>query len=169
MDNFIEKAKLDNLVISETIELEKEWIDYNGHLNAAYYNILFDRAGEKAFEQLGLGHQYAEKTKFTIYTGEIHLCYLREVHLEHRMRATAQILDYDRKRIHLFQHLCHETDGWIAATNESIALHVDMSGPKVAEFPETIMENIKTMAEKQKNAQYPQNAGNKIGIKHKTK
>ena len=169
MNNFLKKAEIDKLVISEPIKIEKEWIDYNGHLNAAYYNILFDRAGDKAFEILGLGEKYAKQTNFTIYTGEIHLCYLREIHLKHKMKATAQIIDYDKKRIHVFQHLCHEKEGWIAATNESIALHVDMTGPKVAEFPQHILNNIEKMAQEQKNAETPKNVGSKIGIRHKTK
>ena len=29
--------------MSSLMEIEKDWIDYNGHLNMAYYNVLFDR------------------------------------------------------------------------------------------------------------------------------
>jgi acyl-CoA thioester hydrolase len=31
-------------VVSRVMDIEKDWIDYNGHLNMAYYNVLFDRA-----------------------------------------------------------------------------------------------------------------------------
>src|SRR5688572_3341505 len=30
--------------VSSVMRVEKGWIDYNGHLNMAYYNVLFDRA-----------------------------------------------------------------------------------------------------------------------------
>ena len=167
MENFIEKAQEQNLYISDAIEVQKEWIDYNGHLNAGYYNIIFDRAGDKGFEELGLGHKYAEETGFTIYTGEVHICYMREIHIDYPLCAVGQIVDFDEKRIHFFQHLCHKKEGWIAATQESIALHIDMEGPRVAPFPQNIMEKIENMATKHKNADTPQNVNKSIGIRKK--
>ena len=29
--------------VSSIMRVEPQWIDYNGHLNMAYYNVLFDR------------------------------------------------------------------------------------------------------------------------------
>ena len=29
--------------MSSVMEIIPEWIDYNGHLNMAYYNVLFDQ------------------------------------------------------------------------------------------------------------------------------
>ena len=40
--------------------VDPAWIDYNGHLNMAYYNVLFDRAVDEAFELLGLGLDYVK-------------------------------------------------------------------------------------------------------------
>ena len=40
--------------VSSVMRLEPQWIDYNGHLNVAYYNVLFDRAGDELYELLGL-------------------------------------------------------------------------------------------------------------------
>ena len=39
--------------LSSVMHVEPAWIDYNGHLNMAYYNVLFDRAVDAAFELLG--------------------------------------------------------------------------------------------------------------------
>ena len=30
--------------VSSMMRVEPQWIDYNGHLDMAYYNVLFDRA-----------------------------------------------------------------------------------------------------------------------------
>ena len=30
-------------ITSEPYAIEDQWIDYNGHFNMAYYNVLFDR------------------------------------------------------------------------------------------------------------------------------
>src|SRR5260370_34827231 len=39
--------------VSSPMRVEPGWIDYNGPLNMAYYNVLFDRAVDEAFELLG--------------------------------------------------------------------------------------------------------------------
>ncbi|HTQ82203.1 MAG TPA: thioesterase family protein, partial [Pseudolabrys sp.] len=41
--------------VSSVMTVEPQWIDYNGHLNVAYYNVLFDRAVDELYELLGLG------------------------------------------------------------------------------------------------------------------
>ena len=50
--------------VSSVMRVEPAWIDYNGHLNMAYYNVLFDRAVDEVFELLGCGADYV-KTGFS--------------------------------------------------------------------------------------------------------
>lgn len=58
--------------ISRIFDIEEEWIDYNGHLNMAYYTVLFDRASDEVSERLGMGPAYAKARRLTTYTAEIH-------------------------------------------------------------------------------------------------
>lgn len=81
--------------ISRIFDIEEEWIDYNGHLNMAYYTVLFDRASDEVSERLGMGPAYAKARRLTSYTAEIHICYVRELHLSDRVTATWQLLDHD--------------------------------------------------------------------------
>ncbi|MEM8750466.1 MAG: thioesterase family protein [Pseudomonadota bacterium] len=156
----------DTPVFSPLMELQPDWIDYNGHLNMAFYNVLFDRGCDVAFEDLGMGPDYATNRKLTIYTAEAHVRYVREVHLGDKVQVSAQILDHDEKRLHIFQELRH-SDGWLSATSETIALHVDMTGPKVAPFPEDIASLVNEMAQKHARLPYPENAGRRIEIRRK--
>ena len=41
--------------VSSLMRVEPQWIDYNGHLNMAYYNVLFDRAVDEVYELIGIG------------------------------------------------------------------------------------------------------------------
>ena len=86
------------------MRVEPQWIDYNGHLNVAYYNVLFDRAIDEVYELIGLGPTYLERHKHSTMVAEAHVRYLREVHQDDPVRVTVQLLDYDAKRIHLFEH-----------------------------------------------------------------
>ncbi|TIS13875.1 MAG: thioesterase, partial [Mesorhizobium sp.] len=75
-------------IISKPMAIEKDWIDYNGHLNMAYYNVLFDRCSDEAFELMGMGPNYARDRRLTIYTAEVHVCYVQELHLDHKVKVS---------------------------------------------------------------------------------
>jgi acyl-CoA thioester hydrolase len=153
--------------VSRVMEIEKEWIDYNGHLNMAYYNVLFDRCADEACELMGLGPNYARERKLTIYTAEVHVCYVQELHLGHSVTVTFHLLDHDDKRIRAYQEIRH-VDGWLAATSELLSLHVDMAGPRVAPFPADIMQKVEAFADAHKHLPMPERAGRSIGIRRKT-
>ena len=44
--------------LSSVMQIEPQWIDYNGHLNMAYYNVMFDRAIDELWLKLGIGPGY---------------------------------------------------------------------------------------------------------------
>jgi acyl-CoA thioester hydrolase len=152
--------------VSQAMDIEKDWIDYNGHLNMAYYNVLFDRCSEAALDALGMGANYASERHLTIYTAEVHICYVRELHLEHKVTVSFQLLDHDAKRLRTYQEVRH-VDGWLAATSETLSLHVDMSGPKVAPFPADVLARIEAMRAAHAALPMPERAGRSIGIRRK--
>ena len=154
-------------LVSRVMEIEKDWIDYNGHLNMAYYNVLFDRCSDDAFELMGMGPNYARERKLTIYTAEVHVCYVRELHLGDHVTVTFQLLDHDDKRLRAYQEILH-VEGWLAATSESLSLHIDMSGPKVASFPADIQENVDALRAAHAALPMPERAGRSIGIRRKS-
>ncbi|WP_173932097.1 thioesterase family protein [Chelativorans sp. Marseille-P2723] len=151
---------------SRVLEIEKEWIDYNGHLNMAYYNVLFDRAGDEVSEALGMGPDYARQRRLTTYTAEIHVVYVRELHLNDRVQASFQLLDHDEKRLHSYQELRH-VDGWLAATCECMTLHIDMTGPKVAPFPPEVLARVEALRAAHAALPWPARAGRSIAIRRK--
>ena len=126
--------------VSSVMKVEEHWIDYNGHLNMAYYNVLFDRAVDEAFELLGCGLDYVKSRKHSCFTAEVHVRYLKELHAGDPVRVTFQLLDYDAKRMHYFEQLFHAEEGWVSATSENMSLHVDMTAGKTAAFPTEVAE-----------------------------
>lgn len=149
--------------ISTTREVISDWIDYNGHMNMAYYNVLFDQAADEFYPIIGIGADYAQTRQHTTYTAEFHICYLRELHLGAKVKIHSWILDYDEKRFHTFQEIHHE-DGWIAATGEALGLHIDMSGPRVAPMPDDVFARFSDFAEAHKPDSWPDRAGRAIGL-----
>ena len=60
-------------------EVLPEWIDWNGHMNLAYYVVLFDRATDLLFDELGLGLDYRRIEEKGTFVVETHIRYEREL------------------------------------------------------------------------------------------
>ena len=154
--------------VSSVMRVEPAWIDYNGHLNMAYYNVLFDRCVDEAYELLGVGPSYLSTHRHSTFTAEAHVRYLREVRESDPVRVTFQLIDYDAKRIHYFQQLFHATDGWVSATSENMTLHVDMTAKKVAPFPQSVSRTLGQMKASHARLPRPEAVGRSIAMPEKS-
>jgi acyl-CoA thioester hydrolase len=148
--------------VSSLMRVEPGWIDYNGHLNMAYYNVLFDRAVDEAFELIGCGANYVKSRGHSTFTAEVHVRYLRELTANAPVRVTFQLLDYDSKRMHYFEQLFHAEEGWVSATSENMSLHVDMAAKKTAPFPPDVVRCLAHMKAAHGKLPRPEAAGRRI-------
>jgi acyl-CoA thioester hydrolase len=153
--------------VSSTMRVEPAWIDYNGHMNMAYYHVLFDRALDEGFGLLGLGPEYAEERKASSFAAEVHTVYRRELKMHDAVRVTLQLVDYDEKRIHYYLEIRHATEGWVAATMEGLSLHVDTRTRKVSPFPKDIAANLALMKAAHARLPKPEALGRTIGVPHR--
>ena len=150
--------------VSSTMRIEPSWIDYNGHLNMAYYLVILDRGVDEAFAVAGLGPDYLETRGFSSFVAELHTCYRRELSLDDAVRVTVQIIDHDEKRVHAYLEIRHARDGWVAATCEKLFLHVDMADRKVRPFPEDILANLAAMKAAHGRLPRPEALGRVVGL-----
>lgn len=148
---------------SAPLRVEEQWIDYNGHLNMAYYNVLFDRGIDEGFLALGLGPEYVKAANSSFFTAEVHVCYLRELAAGDAVTVTTQIVGVDAKRLHAYQELYH-SDGWLSATSEQLFLHVDLDRRKVAPWPDDIAETLARYCEAHAALGVPDRVGRRIAL-----
>jgi acyl-CoA thioester hydrolase len=153
--------------VSSTMKVEPQWIDYNGHMNMAYYHVLFDRAVDEAFEVIGLGPDYVEERKASYFTAEVHTVYKRELKVTDLVRVTLQLIAFDEKRLHFYEEIRHATEGWVSATCEALSLHVNMRTKKVVPFPADILANLAVMKAAHTRLPPPRDIGRIIGIPKK--
>jgi len=151
--------------VSSVMRVEPGWIDYNGHLNMAYYNVLFDRAVDEVYEVLGLGLDYLKTKQHSTFTAEVHVRYLRELNAGNPVLVTFQLLDFDAKRLHYFERLLHAEQGWLSATSENMALHVDMRARQTAAFPPDVMARLGCMKAAHAALPIPDGAGRRIAMR----
>ncbi len=153
--------------LSSVMQIEPQWIDYNGHLNMAYYNVMLDRAIDQLWLHLGIGPGYMKERHCSTFTAECHVRYLREIHLGDPVQISVYLLDADEKRLHTFEELRHATEDWLSATSENMTLHIDMAARKTAPFPPDIRDRIAAVMQTHAAITRPEGTGRKVAMPSK--
>ncbi len=121
-------------MILKTEKVIKDWTDYNGHLNVAFYVHIFDIAADVMLDNFKMGGESAKKDKKTTFVAEMHTIYKQEVRLGEEVETHLTYIDHDKKRIHYRLSMFHKEKKYLAATNEVLSLYVDLEKRKVTEF-----------------------------------
>jgi acyl-CoA thioester hydrolase len=145
-------------------EVLPEWIDFNDHMNVAYYLLAFDHAVDALWATFGLTEDYIRTRSSSTIAVESHVTWQREIVEGEPYVVTTQVLAWDDKRIHQFQRMYHAEEGFLAATCEWMNLHFDTSTRRVAPWPDDIRARIADFAENQGVYPWPQEAGRKMQI-----
>ena len=121
-------------MILKTEKVIKDWTDYNGHLNVAFYVHIFDIAADVMLDNFKMGGESAKKDKKTTFVAEMYTAYKQEVRLGEEVETHLTYVDHDKKRIHYRLSMFHKEKKYLAATNEVLSLYVDLEKRKVTEF-----------------------------------
>ncbi len=148
-----------------TASVRREWLDVNDHMNVAYYALVFDQAAEAFMAHLGVDNDYIASREASWVALESHTTFARELRLGDPLRVTAQVLDADTKRIHLFQVLSHADEGFQAATNELMIMHLDLRRRRPSAFPESVAARLRALTAEHRELPQPPEKGSVIGIR----
>tara|TARA_Y100000590_G_scaffold376396_1_gene441936 strand:- start:2147 stop:2614 length:468 start_codon:yes stop_codon:yes gene_type:complete len=126
-------------VYLETKKILEEWVDYNNHLNMAYYVLIFDKAWEVALEKFQMGERAAKTSERSTMVVETNTKYISEVKEGEEVDIMLTYFDHDKKRLHLKMEMIEKKTKKLSASMEWISLYIDLSVRKVAEFePEKV-------------------------------
>src|SRR3954463_2061759 len=153
--------------LSSVMSIDPQWIDYNSHLNMAYYNVMLDRAIAELWLRLGIGPGYMKERHGSTFTAECHVRYLKEIHLGDPVQVSILLVAADEKRLHTFEELRHANEGWLSATSENMTIHIDMAARKTAPFPPDIRARIKGLANAHRAVARPEGIGRKVAMPSK--
>lgn len=139
-----------------------DWVDYNGHMNVAYYVLIFDHATDAFLAQLGIDETYRNKTHGSVFVVESHISYDQEVLKGQEVEVSTLLLSADQKRLHLFHSMYVPEHPDPVATIEIMILHVDLRSRKSAPFTEDRQKRIETMRAEHARFDRPEKVGRKI-------
>ena len=129
-------------MLLKSFSVKQEWVDYNNHMNMAYYVLIFDQALEVALEKFKMGESSAKDLNRSTMVVETNTKYLSEVKQGEEIDINMTYFDHDKKRLHIKMEMIEKGKKKISATIEWISLYIDLSQRKVTEFEE---EKLKIM------------------------
>ncbi len=145
-------------------EVRPEWIDSNGHLNLAYYVVLFDQGTDAVYDAMGIGAAY-RPTGHGTFAAETHTLYAQELVLGDRVRVTSQIIGLDGKRLHLAHEMHRIADGRLAAAQEILFLHVDLRLRRVVPWLAPVLPRLQAAAAAHAALAMPDWVGRRIELR----
>jgi acyl-CoA thioester hydrolase len=145
--------------------VRSSWIDRNGHLNMGYYVVVFDFATDAWLDYIGLDTPHRKRHQVATFSLESHVTYIRELREGDELRFTTRLLDYDAKRIHYFHEMYHGREGYLAATNELMSLHVSQATRRSAPMPAEILERLAAIQRVHSALPTPPQVGRVMGLK----
>ena len=155
-----------NGIVSTTAEVLPEWLDYNDHMNVAYYVAAFD-LGIDAFKAvLGIDLDYINREKKSTVALESHITYQREASLGEELRIETRLLNFDGKRCHLYQEMYRQQT--LLSTLESLSISFDTTLRRSCPFEPVMAARYRQAFEAQKIVPIPEWVGKSVSMKKKT-
>lgn len=147
------------------VVVKPEWIDFNGHMNIAYYVAAFDLATDNLFRIVTPDIWDGDTFLGGFYAVEMHITYERELYEGESLRFTTQLLGVDDKRLHFFHRMYHAQDGYLAATNELLFLCVDRETRRAAPMAQHHFETWDKLVQRHALLPRPHQAGRVMSVK----
>ena len=143
-----------------------EWIDYNGHMNVAYYTLAFDKALDFFFEDvLNIGPSFVEKNKEGPFALKASYNYFSELLESESFFVDISILDFDSKRVHVFGEMRKDKSLELSAVFETVLMNMDLSARKVKQYPDRVLKLFELFKSSLDKDKIPSEIGRKITLK----
>ena len=128
--------------VSSLMKVEPAWIDYNGHLNMAYHNVLFDRAVDEVFELLGCGANYVKKGFSTF---DFLLRFTSPARRGDLVRVKTGLLHLGSSSMRMLHRMTNAVSGAPIATLEQSGVHLDLDARRPMPLPDEMRKRAQAL------------------------
>jgi acyl-CoA thioester hydrolase len=142
-----------------------EWMDYNDHMSESCYLLAFGDSADAFFRFLGIDEAY-RAAGHSLYTSQTHLHHRQEVGLGEPLEMTLQLLDHDRRRLHVFHEMRHGKTGALVASAEQLLVHVDTHAGRSVDLPDHLLARVEALAAAHADLPRPAVVGRPMRIRH---
>ena len=145
--------------------VKREWIDYNGHMNVAYYTLAFDNSLDDFLETiLEIGPTFVKKVKQGPYALQANYHYLDELRLDDKFFVKIYIINSDKKKIHIVLEMIEFKTKRQVAVCETLLINVDLNIRKSVNYGPDVIKKIEQYEATCSEIQLPLQIGKSIKI-----
>ena len=153
------------IILSEKTVL-RDWIDYNGHMNVAFYTLVFDNSLDEFLENtLGIGETHASHNQQGPFVLQAHYHYLNEMSLDEKFNVRLLVVDCDEKRMHLCLDIFSVKQKQIIAVSETVLINVNLAIRKTEKYPTWALKRLEDLKNTHAHSNFPSVLGKPIGLK----
>ncbi len=153
------------IILPEQQVLE-EWLDYNGHMNVAFYTLAFDKSLDIFLEDfLGIGETHARENNQGPFVVQAHYHYLNEMILNEKFNVRLFVVDCDKNKMHLCLEIYSLLQEKVISVVEQVLINVNLKIRKSEPYPPWAFERLVKLKNTHKNASLPSAFGKSIGLK----
>ncbi len=116
----------------------EEFIDENGHMNIGDYFRLCSHAIWKSTIAVGLGEEYINEHKQSMFTVEQHMRYYGELRLGQPFTVHTRLLERSARALHGISFVVDQEKRSLACTQEATLVHVSMETRAAVDLPADI-------------------------------
>ena len=122
-------------------EVLEQWVDYNDHMNMAYYVQCFEESSDLILEHLSLGFNYAVKHHKGVFVIKCKINYKKEIKLGENFLISLKRIIIEGKKLTLNLTMANDEND-VCADYEILNLNVNLDTKKSISFDERIITNL---------------------------
>ncbi len=154
-------SDLDTLPRTVRRVVPQSWTDYNGHMSEAHYVEVSSQATDRFMALIGCDASYIA-TGASYFTVESHVRFLDELKAGDEISVTTQVLPGSDKKLQLFHRIMNR-NGDVAATVETLLVHVDLHTRRSSPPSAEIAERLRVYVSAHEQMPRPEGAGRSVG------
>jgi acyl-CoA thioester hydrolase len=128
------------LTVSEGT-VHDDWIDYNGHMNMAYYVQCFEETSDFLLEHMDLGYRYALDEQKGVFVIKCEINYRKEINLHEDFVISLQELICKGKKLIVGLKMMNKESETIA-DYRILNLNVDLQSKKSIPFSQEVVGQL---------------------------
>ena len=122
-------------------KVKEDWIDYNGHMNMAYYVQCFEESSDFLLEHMDLGYRYAIEEQKGVFVIKCEINYRKEINLHENFIISLEELVCKGKKLIVGLKMFNENNETIA-DYKILNLNVDLETKKSSTFSPKIIAQL---------------------------
>lgn len=121
-----------------TARIPADWQDLNGHVNVRHYVEMYDLAGWRMLDLIGIDERHFRVERRGLFDLEHHIWYLAELHVGDAVSVHVRFVARGRKLFHGVMFVVNRSRGEVASALEFLSASADLDSRTTVPIPASV-------------------------------